>query len=259
MTNLISAVMIVRNGALTVERSLESLQSFPEVIVFDNGSTDGTLSIAKRFSNVRLIEGSFEGFGPTKNKAASFARHDWILIVDADEVVEPELAQHVLAAPLDPTTIYLVNRKAFYKDIQVRYGGWNNEKIRRLYHRQHTQFTASHVHENLVDDGMQLSELPSGSIRHYSYHSISEFITKMDRYSTLFAENHRGRKTASPFKAITNGGYSFFRTYVIKRGFLDGYVGLLIAFSHMATNFYKYMKLYEANQQRSDDRQHSDR
>jgi hypothetical protein len=94
---------------------------------------------------------------------------------------------------------------------------------------------------------MQLKHVEVGNILHYSYHTLSDFITKVDRYSTLFAESNKGKETASPAKALISGVYSFFRTYVLKRGFLDGYVGLVIAFSHMATNFYKYMKLYEAN------------
>jgi glycosyltransferase involved in cell wall biosynthesis len=245
--NQISAVMIVKNGAKTLEKALDSLREFSDVVVFDNGSTDGSQEIARGFSNVQLHEGQFEGFGPTKNKAASLAKHDWVLIVDSDEAVESTLTQAMHSQVLDPGTIYVLNFKAFYKDYQVKHCGWNNQKIRRLYNRKHTQFTPNRVHENLIDTGMRLKELPDGSMLHYSYQSLSDFIVKVDRYSTLFAENNKGKKSASPLKAIINGVYSFFRTYVIKHGFLDGYVGLVIAFSHMATNFYKYMKLYEAN------------
>jgi len=84
-------------------------------------------------------------------------------------------------------------------------------------------------------------------MKHYSYMSISDFIIKLDRYSTLFANDNVGKKSSSPAKAFFNGLYSFFRTYILKRGFLDGYAGLIIAFSHFATNFYKYIKLYELN------------
>ena len=247
MTNQISAVMIVKNGAATIRRSLESLAKFEEVVVYDNGSTDETIEVAKQFANVRLIQGEFQGFGLTKNKAASLAKNDWILIIDSDESIEPNLSRAMHQTPLSPDTIYLLNFKAFYKNYQVKYCGWNNQKIRRLYNRTRTQFTNNYVHENLIETGMQLQELKGGSMLHYSYQSISDFISKVDRYSSLFAENNRGKKAASPIKAVLNGVYSFFRTYVIKRGFLDGYVGLIIAFSHMATNFYKYMKLYEAN------------
>ncbi len=245
--NRISAVMIVKNGAKTLEKALDSLSEFDDVLVLDNGSTDGSQEIARRFPNVRLHEGQFEGFGPTKNKAAGLAKHDWVLIIDSDEAVEAPLAQAMHARLLDPGTIYVLNFKAFYKNYQVKHCGWNNQKIRRLYNRTRTQFTPNHVHENLIDTGMRLEELKGGSMLHYSYQSLSDFIVKVDRYSTLFAESNKGKKQASPLKAIVNGVYSFFRTYVIKRGFLDGYVGLVIAFSHMATNFYKYMKLYEAN------------
>ena len=248
MPNQLSAVMIVKNGARTLDRALQSLVDFDDVVVLDNGSTDGSQEIAGRYPNVQLHQGEFQGFGPTKNAAAGLAKNDWVLILDSDEAIEPALVKAMQTAALDIDTIYLLNFKAFYKDYQVKHCGWNNQKIRRLYHRKHTQFTPNHVHENLIDTNMRLAELTGGSIQHYSYQRLSDFIVKVDRYSTLFAESNAGKKSSSPAKAIFNGLYSFFRTYVIKRGFLDGYVGLVIAFSHMATNFYKYMKLYEANQ-----------
>ena len=254
MGQLISAVMIVKDGALTIGKALDSLCLFDEVIVFDNGSTDETQAIAGRYPNVQLFEGNFEGFGITKNRAVTFAKHDWILIIDSDECIEPELAQTVHQHDLDPKSIYLLHFKAFYRGRQVKHCGWNNQKIRRLYNRLETRFTNSYVHENLIDEGLKIREFKEGSIQHFSYHSVSDLVLKVERYSTLFAEDnssefHHGRAkvSASPSKAFFNGLYSFFRTYVLKRGFLDGHVGLLIAFSHMATNFYKYMKLYERN------------
>ncbi|MDD2828628.1 MAG: glycosyltransferase family 2 protein [Sulfuricurvum sp.] len=242
----VSAVMIVKNGAHTIQRSLESLSEFDDVIVYDNGSSDGTQEIARKFSNVNLIEGEFDGFGTTKNRAASFAKNDWILIIDSDEVVDDELLHALKTEILDPKTIYIVNFLAYYKEIPIRHCGWNNQKIRRLYNRSVTRFNDNFVHENIIDEGMK--KLPiAGNMKHYSYMSISDFIVKLERYSTLFATDNVGKKSSSPSKAFFNGLYSFFRTYILKRGFLDGYAGLIIAFSHMATNFYKYIKLYEMN------------
>ena len=86
-------------------------------------------------------------------------------------------------------------------------------------------------------------------MEHYSYQSIEQFVAKANTYSTLFAKNNAGKKSSSPTKAFFNGAYSFVKTYFFKRGFLDGYVGLVISFSHMATNFYKYVKLYELNKE----------
>ncbi|AFV98300.1 MULTISPECIES: glycosyltransferase family 2 protein [unclassified Sulfuricurvum] len=242
----VSAVMIVKNGARTIQKSLESLREFDDVIVYDNGSSDGTQSIASEFPNVRLIEGEFDGFGTTKNRAVHYANHDWVLIIDSDEVVDEELLHALKTRILDPNAIYIVNFLAYYKDIPIRHCGWNNQKIRRLYNKTVTKFNDNFVHENIIDEGMK--KLPiAGNMKHYSYMSISDFIVKLDRYSTLFATDNVGKKSSSPAKAFFNGLYSFFRTYVLKRGFLDGYAGLIIAFSHMATNFYKYIKLYEMN------------
>ena len=207
------------------------------------------LEIAKKFSNVQLIQGDFLGFGDTKNKAASYAKHEWVLILDSDEVVDNKLFLTLQNATLNPDTIYLLNFHAFYKEIQIKYSGWNNQKIRRLYNKTKTKFNSNYVHENIIDEGMQIKELHGGNILHYSYHSISDFIIKVDRYSSLFAQNNAGKKSSSPSKAIFNGLYSFVKTYFFKRGFLDGYAGLVIAFSHMATNFYKYIKLYELNKE----------
>ena len=246
----VSAVMIVKNGARTIRRSLESLREFGDVVVYDNGSTDGTQDIAREFANVRLIEGEFDGFGTTKNRAASYAANDWILIIDSDEVVDDELLHALKTRTLDPQTIYIVNFLAYYKEIQIRHCGWNNQKIRRLYNKSVTRFNDNAVHENILDEGMKKENI-EGNMKHYSYMGISDFIVKVDRYSTLFAQGNAGKKFPTPAKAFFNGLYSFFRTYVLKRGFLDGYAGLVIAFSHMATNFYKYIKLYEMNREGS--------
>lgn len=242
----VSAVMIVKNGARTIRRTLESLREFDDVVVYDNGSVDETLNIAREYPNVHLIEGNFDGFGPTKNRAASFAKHDWILIIDSDEVVDEELLHALKTKLLDPKSIYIVNFLAFYKEIQIKHCGWNNQKIRRLYNKTITRFNDNAVHENIIDEGIK-KEAIEGNMKHYSYMSISDFIVKLDRYSTLFANDNVGKKSSSLAKAFFNGLYSFFRTYILKRGFLDGYAGLIIAFSHMATNFYKYIKLYEMN------------
>ncbi len=242
----VSCVMIVKNGARTIRKTLESLRELNNVVVYDNGSTDGTQKIACEYPNVHLIEGNFDGFGTTKNRAASFAKHDWVLIIDSDEVVDGELLHALQTKELDSHTIYIVNFLAYYKEIQIKYCGWNNQKIRRLYNKSVTRFNDNAVHENIMDEGMK-KEAIEGNMKHYSYMSISDFIIKADRYSTLFATDNVGKKSSSPAKAFFNGLYSFFRTYILKRGFLDGYAGLIIAFSHMVTNFYKYIKLYEMN------------
>lgn len=244
----ISAVVLTKNNQKTIKKTLESLESFDNVVVYDNGSVDNTLDIVKEFSNVHLVEGVFNGFGWTKNKAVSYALYDWIVIVDSDEVIDNELLYALQTKILDEKVVYQLNFKAFYKDIQVKYCGWNNQKIKRIYNRKITKYNDNHVHEDIINDGLKI-ELLEGYIEHYSYQTISQFVQKADHYSTLFAQNNVGKRSSSPFKAILNAKYSFLKTYFFKRGFLDGYVGLVIAFSHMVTNFYKYMKLYELNKE----------
>ena len=242
----ISAVVLAKNNQKTIEKTLNALVEFDDVVVYDNGSTDDTIEIVKKFSNVNLIEGEFKGFGWTKNQAASFAKNDWILIIDSDEVIDKELLKELKEKILDNNCVYKLNFKAFYKDIQIKHCGWNNQKIKRLYNKSVTSYNSNDVHEDIITDNLKI-EILRGNVEHYSYQTISEFVIKADRYSSLFAQNNVGKKSSSPAKAFFNGLYSFIKTYFFKQGFRDGYVGLIIAFSHMVTNFYKYIKLYELN------------
>ncbi|ADN09610.1 glycosyltransferase family 2 protein [Sulfurimonas autotrophica] len=244
----ISAVVLAKNNEATIKNTLEALREFDDVIVYDNGSTDKTMEIAKEFPNVNLIQGEFKGFGWTKNKAASYAKHDWILIVDSDEVVDAQLLETLQTKKLDENTVYILNFRAFYKDIEVKHCGWNNQKIKRLYNKKITHYNDNDVHEDIITKGLK-TELLVGNMLHYSYQSIEQFVNKANTYSTLFAKNNAGKKNSSPAKAFFNGAYSFIKTYFFKQGFRDGYVGLVIAYSHMVTNFYKYIKLYELNKE----------
>lgn len=243
----ISCVIIVKNAAPTISKTLESLKNFEDVVVYDNGSTDGTLNIVKEYADVNLVQGEFLGFGPTKNLASSYAKNIWILSLDADEVLSDEFVKNLSTLKLNDKSVYTILRENYYKDVHVRHC-WGNDVIVRLYNRKTTAFTDEKVHEKVIEKGFERVSL-KGSVKHYPYSNISEFIVKLDRYSTLFAEHNKGKKSSSPSKAFFNGAFSFFKTYFLKRGFLDGYAGLIIAFSHTATNFYKYIKLYELNRE----------
>ena len=243
----ISIVMIAKDAQATIEASLNSLVEFDEVIVYLNNSSDDTEIIASSYPNVKVIEGEFRGFGETKNRATSYASNDWILSLDSDEVLSEEFIINLSQSPLDEKSVYAILRSNYYKNKEIKYC-WGGDEITRLYHRQHTGFNDNKVHEFIREEGLK-SSLIKGEVKHFPYASISDFIIKLDRYSSEFAKDNVGKKHSSPLKAILNAKYSFFRTYILKRGFLDGYAGLVIAFSHMATNFYKYMKLYEANRE----------
>ncbi|WP_457749255.1 glycosyltransferase family 2 protein [Sulfurimonas sp.] len=251
MIGNISAVVLAKNNEATIQKTLQSLREFEDVVVYDNGSTDKTMEIAKQFSKVNLVQGEFKGFGWSKNQAAGFAKNDWILIIDSDEVIDDTLKKTLQQKKLDTHTVYILNFRAFYKNIEVKHCGWNNQKIKRLYNKTVTKYNDNDVHEDIITEGLH-TEILDGNVLHYSYQSIEQFVNKANTYSTLFAKNNAGKKHSSPSKAFFNGAYSFIKTYFFKQGFRDGYVGLVIAYSHMVTNFYKYIKLYELNKEQKD-------
>ncbi len=243
----ISCVIIAKDAALTIAATLDSLQSFEEVILYLNNTSDATESIASNYANVVVIHGEFLGFGPTKNKAASYAKNEWILSLDADEVLSLDFVKNLQENQLEVKTLYSITRQNYYKTRLIAHC-WGKDEILRLYNKNESAFTPKHVHEHLIQEGLKIEKI-EGDIAHYPYANITDFIIKLDRYSSIYAKENGGKKSSSPTKAFFNGLYSFFRTYILKRGFLDGYAGLLIAFSHMATNFYKYLKLYEFNEE----------
>ncbi len=245
MIDHISVAIIVKNGAKTLQNTLDSLELFTDVVVYDNGSTDGSQDIVKKYANIRLIEGEFLGFGDTKNKAATFTRNEWVLSLDADEVVSPELAKTLEALMPNNKAVYSMTMFNFYKQRQIKHC-WGNHVLIRLYNKSVTAFTRSKVHETIITEGFEVVKI-DGVLNHFSYSSVSDFVVKLDNYSTLYAVDNQGKKKSSPLKAVVSGIFSFVKTYIFKRGFLDGTPGLIIAFSHMATNFYKYIKLYEIN------------
>ena len=243
---MISVTILVKNGERRLKEVFDALKNFDEVLLFDTGSTDQTLSIAQKFSNVALHQGELTGFGQAHNAAAALAKHPWILSIDADEVLSKELAQEILHTKLEPNTVYSLPFHNFYKGKQIKWCGWYPEAHIRLYNKEMTAFSDTKIHEGVLTKNLAIKRF-THPVRHYSYASISDFLVKMERYSTLFAEQNKGKRKSSPLIAIGHGMSAFFKSYLLKRGFLGGYKGFLISAYNGHTAFYKYMKLYEAN------------
>ena len=241
----ISIVILTKNSEKIIRQCLTQLEDFDDIVIYDNGSTDETLAICSSFSNVHLIEGDFLGFGKSKNKAASFAKYPWILSLDSDEVLSDALIEILKNIALDKESVYTIKRHNFYKEKEIKYC-WKNDTVKRLYNKERTQFNEKFVHEDIITDNMNIVTL-GGYMKHYSYQSISDFITKVDRYSTLFAEQNYGKKSITPLGAVSHASFAFLKTYILKRGFMDGSIGLIISYSQASEKFYKYMKLYEKN------------
>lgn len=243
----ISVTILTRNNQKYLYEVLSALSNFDEVLIYDNGSSDNTLSLAEKFPNVIIHHGQFTGFGPTHNQASSLAKHDWILSIDSDEVVTPEMAAAVHALDLKDEAVYSFPRDNYFNEKWIKWCGWYPDRQIRLYNRTRTRFTDAQVHEAIIATNMQVVEVDA-PMKHYSYEKISDFLTKMQQYSDLFATQNVGKKQSSPWKAMTHAWFAFMKSYVLKRGFLGGYEGFVISAYNAHTAFYKYLKLYEANE-----------
>lgn len=244
---MISVTILTKNSEKYLPEVLDALRDFEEVVVYDTGSQDSTLEIAKQFPNVTIYEEPFLGFGETHNRASASARHDWILSIDSDEVASAEMVRQIKSMQLNDASVYTFPRRNFFNGKWIRWCGWYPDRVKRLYHRKKTKFSDALVHESIIAQGMTEIALEA-PLLHYSYDSISDFIDKMQSYSSLFAEQNKGKKPSSLSKAILHGMWTFVKSYLLKRGFLGGYEGFVISLYNGHTAYYKYLKLYEANQ-----------
>lgn len=250
---MISAVVLTKNSSRTLEPLLKALEPL-DVILFDTGSTDTTLDIAKKFSNVQVFSRKMEdigsksgvGFGFLKNEAASLAKYDWIFSIDSDELPSQNLIDYILKSSLDPKTVYSFPFHNYYKNKRIYGCGWHPESHVRLYNRTHTRISDDLVHEKIVEEGCVVQTLPF-PIQHFSYLCIDDFLNKMQRYSSLFADQNHKRKKSSFCKALGHGIFTFFKSYILKRGIIDGKEGIIISWYNASVAFVKYLKLDEKN------------
>ncbi|MCF6201085.1 MAG: glycosyltransferase family 2 protein, partial [Hydrogenimonas sp.] len=244
MVEKVSVTILTKDSEKYLEKCLEALREFNEIIILDNGSKDSTLKIASKFDNVKIIKHDFIGFGPLKNLAANKASNDWIFSVDSDEIATKELIESI--KKIDPEkreVVYAISRLNHYKKKAIKCCGWYPDIVMRIYNKSFTQFSEAIVHESLcIPDGAKKATL-DGDIKHYPFDSVESLIDKMQSYSTLYA--NQSNKPSSAFKAFTRALFAFFKNYILQRGFLCGYEGLLISVSNANGVFYKYMKLYE--------------
>ena len=215
---MISVTILVKNGERHLEKVLSSVQSFDEVILLDTGSQDKTKEIASAFSHVKIFDSPFLGFGPCHNLAANFAKNDWILSIDADEVLSQELAEEILLTPLDPSCVYSLPFRNYFNGKHIKWCGWHPETHIRLYHRQKTSFSTAMVHEGVEKKGFKV-HIFKNPVLHYSYETLSDFLVKMERYSSLFASQNKHRRKSSPLKALIHGFGAFFQSFILKQDF----------------------------------------
>jgi glycosyltransferase involved in cell wall biosynthesis len=241
----ISATIVTLNEERNIARAIGSLRCADEVVVVDSGSTDQTREIAVRLG-ARVIEEPWRGYAGQKNFAACCASNDWILSIDADEELTEELAAEILQLKGEGARFdgYSFPRLAQYLGRWIRHGGWYPDRKMRLYDRRKGEWAGEYVHESVRVKGAH-GEL-RGDLLHYTCASLTEHLRTLDRYTSLAAQELVARGKAVPMTRLTvDPAWTFFRTYVLQRGFLDGRQGLAIAWMAALYTYLKYAKACE--------------
>ena len=240
----LSVIVITKNEAHNIEQCLQSVKFADEIVVLDSGSTDATVEKAKNLGAKVSVDANWQGFGVQKNRALALATGQWALSLDADEAVTPQLQAEIVAAIASAEfDVYSFPRLSKYCGQYMRHSGWYPDRCTRLFKRGAAQFSNDVVHEKLV------TLRPIGSLNahllHESFTSFEAVLDKANRYSTAGAEAALSQgKTSSLGKALAHGVWAFFRTYVLRFGFLDGRMGLVLAISNAEGTYYRYLKLW---------------
>ncbi len=239
----ISAAIITLNAAAELDRCLGSLAFADEIVVLDQGSSDDTAAVCARHGAV-LHQTSWLGFGPTKQKAATLCRNNWVLSIDSDEEVTPELRAAIELLPDDTVqAAFAVNRLSRFLGRWIRHCGWHPEYVTRLFHRERARFNDKPVHESVETAG-SVGRL-DGLMLHYTYETMEQYIDKLNRYTTLAAEEmHAAGRSSGLFGAVVRAKVAFWRMWLVKGGVLDGWAGTVLC---LASGFYvlsKYTKLW---------------
>ena len=241
----LTAILITRNEEANLEDCLASLDGLAtQIVVVDTQSTDRTLVIAQRYGALISSPPDWPGFGPQKNRALDLASEDWVLSLDADECLTPELRAEIKGVLDKPQTdCYAIPRLSWYCGRFMRHSGWTPDYVDRLFKRGSARFSTDLVHERLIPKGPVLRL--KNQMLHYSFMNLAQVQEKMERYSTASAQQAFARgKTASPLKAILHGAWSFFRTYILRAGFLDGPQGFSLALANAKGSYLRYIKLW---------------
>ena len=238
----ITATIITLNEERNVARAIESLRCCDEILIVDSGSVDRTVELAKNLG-ARVIEAGWLGYAAQKNWAAEQASNDWILSLDADEALSEALEAEIWNLKKSGPRYdgYTMPRLARYLGKWILHSGWYPDRKIRLYHRDKGKWIGEFVHESVQVTG-RLGHLQS-NILHFTCDSLSEHLKTLDRYTTLAAQEIAARRMQVPLhRVILDPGWTFLKTYIVQRGFLDGHEGLVIAYMAAFYTFLKYSK-----------------
>lgn len=240
----ISATIITRDEERHIADCLASLDFVDDIVVVDSGSTDRTEDICRANPKVRFFRQEWLGYGKQKNLAASLARHDWIVNLDADERISPALGQSIEGADFGSFSAARMARENYFGKRWIRHCGWYPDYTIRLYDRRKSRFSERLVHESLEHDG-RVATL-NGNLIHHTYADISDYLHRMDTYSTLAAQElHRAGRTATAVDLLVRPFLTFLKMFIVRMGYLEGFFGLVLSLLYAQYTFCKYAKLAE--------------
>lgn len=240
----VSLVIITLNEEANIERCIRSAPFVDDVVVVDSGSIDRTVEIAEK-CGARVVHEKWHGYGLQKTFATALAKNSWVLSLDADEALSPELAEEIVKkfTNLDPEAGYLVPRKSFHLGRWIGHGGWYPDYQLRLFNKENSNWNSAALHEKVqVRRELKLDK----DLLHWVFDDLSDQVLTNDRYSTLGAQQwSEAGKKFSLFKLLTKPPTKFIEAYFFKAGFRDGLAGFVIAVSAAYSVFLKFAKLWE--------------
>ena len=245
--NKITAIIPTLNEEIHIEDAIQSVSFADEIIVIDSFSTDKTVELAQKH-NVKIIQREFDDFSTQKNFAIDKANCQWIYILDADERVTPKLRKEILENVENPKDCvgFNINRNFYFMGKKIKYSGWQNDKVVRLFSKEYCKYDGNVVHEKIIAIG-KVGNLKN-KINHFSYRSLEHFLNKSYRYKKMQAEQmHLQGEKSNILKILIKPFARFLKHYFIKLGFLDGFAGFVLSIILSYGVFLRYLKLWVLN------------
>ncbi len=243
---MLSVIIIVHNEEKNLDRCLKSVSWAQEIVVLDSGSTDQTKEIARRYTD-EIWDVSWQGFGKTKELARQKATNLWVFSLDADEEITPKLKEEILQATRNNSfSGYFVPRQSLFLGKWMEHSGWYPDYVLRLFQKEKGEFDEALVHEQAQVKG-RIGYLKN-PLLHYTYPNLKHYFKKLQRYTTLAAQQlYQKRVSAYPWDLIFRPPATFFKMYLLKLGFLDGWQGFVLAILSGYQVLVKYLKLLGLN------------
>lgn len=242
----LSVLITTYNESENIEAILQNVHWADEVMVVDSFSTDDTLEKARKY-NPKIVQRAYQGPADQKNWAIPQLSHEWVLILDADERIPPELQKEIEAVlATDPAwDAFWIGRQSWFLGQKIRYSGWQGDAVIRLIRRDRCRYNLRQVHEEIETKGIRVGRLRH-KMEHYTFRDTGHFLDKMQRYGEWSALDHMSKTPkVSGFHLFVKPAFRFIKHYIIQKGFLDGKAGLIISAIMAWGVFIRYMKLEE--------------